>query len=164
MDEFEQFVLREFPEQRTIADGIIPKLQDGQYRSPFVRFLFMAWEAARSPSKPQGEPVAQPLIWVDEDEVNSARHLGYGMLQSALKKQGRCQLPLYLSPPPHQAAQVPEGWKLVPVAQTNEMRDAAESAINRGALKGTSGCHRCHIDGWDASISASPPPPKAEQE
>src|SRR5688500_13957372 len=58
---------------------------------------------------------------------------------------------------------IPEGWKLVPVEPTGEMRVAAEHEIDRAAIHNYGGAPS-YEDIWNWMLAAAPTPPAQEVE
>ena len=68
-------------------------------------------------------------------------------------------LAAYLSPPPHQNVEVPEGWKLVPERPTKAMVDAAYDAHDKFEQSEEGGW--CGLrSAYRAMIAAAPPAPQ----
>lgn len=101
-------------------------------------------EAARAQSGQGVEPVAwvaptaTGIFYGETAEEAAANAESFGATLAGT-------IPLYTHPQPAQQGSVPEGWKLVPVEPTKEMRDAAQDAFEHGVMITYQGLYRAMI-------------------
>lgn len=107
--------------------------------------------------RPVQQPAAQgePLGYIPTDAIDQIRQPNR-IITNSIPVQCYAAdgyTAIYTRPSP--AAQVPEGWQLVPIEPTLAMRDAYHSVTDdQCTANGIAGAH------WNAMLSASPKPPE----
>lgn len=122
-----------------------------------AHLAWKSWQAAQQGSMPEG----WSLTHIDDPATDGYLVKGPGISYCAWKDKEPwlylfCEALASATPQPEGDEWIPEGWKLVPVEPTNEMRYAYHEAYDRyleGSIPSPDGQ-------WWAMLDAAPQPPK----